>query len=224
MTTTPHPLTRRTRTTGGPPADGTRRRALVAWSLGAAGLAGCSITPKPPAPPALFDLGPAPSFTAGPGPALRLFDVTTHAALDGTGIGYRLDYRDTFRREVYRDSRWVAPPAVLLTQRLRQRFASFAAPPRPTAGTAAPAEPVEPLVLQVQLDEFFQVFSSPTSSRAVLVARATLGGPGARRWATPRLFVVTRDAPSPDAAGAVRGLAAAADEWVEQIVTWAREP
>jgi cholesterol transport system auxiliary component len=167
----------------------------------AACLAGCSLTPAQAPPPARFDLGPA--STGAAGAALQLGDIAAPPWLDDTGIGYRLAYRDAFRREVYRDSRWVAPPSTLLAQRLRQQVAAVPAPRR----------------VHLQLDEFEQVFNSPTQSKVVLRARARLAGAAS----TEHLFVIERDAPSADAQGAVRGLAAASDEFAEQLQRWLME-
>lgn len=174
----------------------------TAWLL-AVSLAGCSLAPTQPPPPARFDLGPLNDSATGT--ALPVHDIAVPPWLEDTGIGYRLAYRDAYRREVYRDSRWVAPPGTLLAQRLRQPVAAAAAARR----------------VHLQLDEFEQVFSSPTQSKVVLRARARLAGAGA---ASPeRLFVIEHDAPSADAQGAVRGLAAASDEFADQLQRWLAE-
>jgi cholesterol transport system auxiliary component len=162
-----------------------------------------SIGQKPP-PPALFDLGP-PLLAPAQGVALDLQEVTAPSWLAGTGIAYRLAYADAFRRELYRDSRWVAPPAALLGERLRQRAAA--------GRTVA----VKPVLLRLALEEFSQSFSSPDQATVTVRLRAWRGE------GSMRVFELTRPAPSPDAAGAVRGLSAASDAVIDELLAWAAQ-
>ena len=163
-----------------------------------------------------FDLGPPPAWISAPVTStLQIVELSAAPGLAATGIAYRLAYLDPFRPEFYRDSRWVAPPAVLLTERLRQAVAAA----KPTAAAA------EPRLLSVELEEFSQVFSSATEARVQVRVRATLrsalqpssGAASERR----RVFEVTLPSPSPDAAGAVRGLSQASDQLLEQVLAWA---
>jgi cholesterol transport system auxiliary component len=157
-----------------------------------------------PAPPALFDLGPA-STAPALSVELNLQDVAAPTWLAGTGIAYRLTYADAFRREIYRDSRWAAPPAALLAERLRQRAA---------AGRTAAAKAV---AMRLELEEFSQSFTSPAQSSVTVRLRAWRGD------AQMRVFEVTRPAASADAAGAVRGLSAAADAVIDELLAWAAQ-
>ncbi|MDN3922966.1 ABC-type transport auxiliary lipoprotein family protein [Roseateles violae] len=177
-------------------------RRLVSLLLPA--LAACSLG-QPPALPALYELGAPPPRSAAAAVELQLLDIDAPSWMNGSGIAYRLDYLDRYRREFYRDSRWVAPPAALLAERLRQRAAS------PTAAARQP--------LRLELEDCVQVFASPTQSELRLSVRAWLGeGAGARF----RRFEIGRPA-APNAAGAVAGLAAAADELFEGLQAWAAE-
>ena len=212
------------------------RRQLVLWVATAGAATGCSVAPKTPLA-AVYDLGPPPpawsamaadharadagagrtsaaSVALGPRRALlRVFDIIAPTWLNGTGMAYRLDHVDRYRREIYRDSRWAAPPAAMLSLRVRQRLA--AVPP-----ADGPANP-EPRTLQISLDEFTQIFTSDSDSKAIVQIRARLGEPGAARLAVERPFSAERPAPSADAQGGVRALALATDALVEQIVAWA---
>ena len=177
--------------------------ALLGISLA---LSACSLAPTVP-PKAVYDLGPASTSTA-PGGVLawRIADVTAPPQLASEGIAYRLAFQQTQRLEHYRDSLWAAPPAALLTQRLREQLA------------AAPGCAGKPAaLLTVNLDEFEQVFASPTSSQVVLRLHATLwpaaGSPVQQHWRVER-------AAAPDAPGAVRALAQAVDEWMPQLAGW----
>jgi cholesterol transport system auxiliary component len=146
-------------------------------------------------------------MAAGGALAWRIADVTAPPQLAGEGIAYRLAFQQAQRLEHYRDSLWAAPPAALLSQRLRERLAGA---PGCTGKPAA--------LLTVNLDEFEQVFASPASSQAVLRLHATLwpagsGVPVQQHWRIER-------AAAPDAPGAVRALAQAVDEWLPQLDAW----
>lgn len=175
-------------------------------------LTACSLAPTAP-PRAIYDLGPPPT-TIAPGaatPAWRVADVTAPPWLAGDGIAYRLAFQQAQRLEHYRDSAWAAPPAALLTQRLRERLT-----------TPTDCNSRGPALLAVSLDEFEQVFSSATSSHVVLRLHATLwpfggGAAVAQHWR------LERPAPSADAAGAVQGLAQAVEAWMPLAASWAAE-
>ncbi|HEY0955976.1 MAG TPA: ABC-type transport auxiliary lipoprotein family protein [Roseateles sp.] len=179
----------------------------AATLLAALALTACSLAPTVP-PKAVYDLGPGAVSAASGGPlAWRIADVTSPPWLASEGIAYRLSFQQAQRLEHYRDSAWAAPPAALLTQRLRQQLAA-------TPGCAGRG----PALLSVNLDQFEQQFTSATDSRAQLRLHATLwpaGGGTARQqaWTLER-------ASAPDAAGAVRGLAQAVDDWLPQLAAW----
>lgn len=171
-------------------------------------LSACSLAPTAPTR-AVYDLGPAPAAAASSGTlAWRIADVTASPSLGGEGIAYRLAFQQAQRLEHYRDSVWAAPPAALLTQRLRQHLASVQALPGCAGRPAA--------MLAVNVDEFEQVFTSPGSSHVVLRVHATLWPAGA---AVQQHWRIERPAP-PDAPGAVRALALAVDDWLPQLGTW----
>ncbi|WP_077032627.1 ABC-type transport auxiliary lipoprotein family protein [Pelomonas sp. KK5] len=175
-------------------------RYFIAICLGLV-LAACS-TPSPQ--PAVYDLGPpAPRSATAPAANIQLIDVDAPPWLEGPGLAYRLDYRDAYRREFYRDSRWAAPPAQLLAERLRQRSAG-------SGGTGAPVQ------LRLELEECTQVFSGPGESRLLLRLRVWRVGDPA-----PRVFESSEAAASADAPGAVRAAGRAADALIDQVLAWA---
>ena len=185
--------------------------------LAAAALAGCALGPKIQQTDT-YDLGP-PRAYAGAGPSvaatLLLPDVSAPSWLDGHGIVYRLSYENDARPQAYANSRWVAPPAALLTQRLRSRFA--AGPGGVVTGAdGARAE----YGLRVELEDFSQSFTATNASRVALRARASLVRLADRLLVAQRVFVVERPAPTPDARGAVVALGDASDEVVESLVQW----
>lgn len=172
-------------------------------------LSACSLAPKAPAR-TLYDLGLAPAAASGGGPlAWRVADVTAPPWLQTEGIAYRLAFQQAQRQEHYRDSIWAAPPSDLLTQRLREQLST---PPGCGGRPAA--------LLAVNLDEFEQVFTSPTSSQVVLRLHATLWPASVGGAAQQRHWRIERAAATADAPGAVRALAQAVDELVPKLADW----
>ncbi|WP_175996642.1 ABC-type transport auxiliary lipoprotein family protein [Burkholderia stabilis] len=159
-----------------------------------------------------YDLGPAASVaTAGSGPALKVLDVGAPDALDSDKFTYRLAYADAQHVAVYRDSRWTAPPAQLLTQRLRGALSSRGTVLEGSDGVRAPT-------LKVDLNEFEQVFDGQSQSHGAVTARATLMLNG--KVLGQRTFVARAPSSTPDAAGGARALATASDQLVSQIAAW----
>jgi ABC-type uncharacterized transport system auxiliary subunit len=162
-------------------------------------LAACSVlTPAPLQ--TVYDLGPAPAARV-PAP-VQLVEVSAPSWMNGPAMAYRLDYSDPLQRQSYRDSRWVAPPAELLAERLRQRLEPRGAP-RP---------------LRLDLESFEQQFSTVAQSEVRIRVRATLGGPTGLQ----RVFEV-HQAAGADAASGVRALALASDVLVADVLGWAAE-
>lgn len=137
-------------------------------------------------------------------------ETVAPAWLATTALHYRLAYHDAARLHSYADSRWAAPPASLLTLRLRQ-VADAAA-----AGGA-------PYQLRIELEEFSQVFDTPQDSHATVRARAVLSRPGERAPLSSQVFDLESKAPSADAVGGVRALTEAGDALVMAVTKWAAE-
>lgn len=212
----------------------TGARAAAAFCLGMALLAaGCGALPDKPARTTLYDFGPGPlsSPPAAPPeaaalPPLTLADVDTGARLDSAQLLYRLGYADVNEVRPYATSRWSAPPAQLVRQRLRDALAQH----RTVLGSLEAAnlartEGRTPDLLRISLEEFSHYFESPGSSVGLVRLRATLvrGGPGGERVLGQRFITVQRPAPSGDAAGGVKALVAASDAAVAEIVTWVQQ-
>jgi cholesterol transport system auxiliary component len=194
----------------------------LATAVLAAGLSGCALTPPPRETPAQYDLGPLPSYErSNPSflPVLLVPDVSAPSLLEGQGIVYRLAYDEPSRVRTYAQSRWKAPVPVLLSQRLRGRFAAATQRGIVTGDDGARAE----YMLRVELEEFSQVFAAPGVSRVSVRARASLVSLEARRLSAQRTFSIEVPAASPDAQGAVTALAAASDELVERLLEWTSE-
>lgn len=188
-------------------------KALLVAVASALLLAACAVGGNKAAAPPSFDLGPLnrPALPVGvaPLPELQLTEISAPPWLATTGIAYRLSYRSEFQAQYYRDSRWLAPPALMLTERLRQQVALSPRSPRSASA--------KPMVLRLELVEFEQRFGSPTQAEIRLSLRASLGeGP-----ALTQAFELVKPSPSADAAGAVQAFSAASDEILGQVLAWA---
>jgi len=200
--------------TAGRPPNHRRRCTLQATCtalLAAAALPGCSLLPPAAPPPVVYDFGLAPALPAADAAAtsLPLVPTTAPAWLDGTAMLYRLAYRDGAQLASYRDSRWAAPPAALLHERLRQRLVHFA----PAAGA---------VTLRIELEEFSQVFDTPAGSRAVVRLRAALLAAGTGRLLRQKAFAEEAPSASADAPGGARALVQATDAVLARVLAWAR--
>lgn len=190
---------------------------------------GCGTLVDRPGRPNLYDLGPLPASSApaasAPADPLVLAEVEASGVLEGTGMLYRLDYLDERQLRVYAQSRWSHPLPQLVRQRLTDQLGRERVVLGPSDAAALARASSVNRVLRLELQEFAHHFDSPESSRGQLRLRATLQQPGvaAGRGLVQRMFVVSRPAPSADAAGGVRALAAALDGAGGEIAQWLRE-
>jgi cholesterol transport system auxiliary component len=197
-----------------------RFRATAFCSALALGLTACSFERPVSDVPTRYDFGPQPAY-ARSNPAIAgivlVAPVRAVAPLDDSGVVYRLLYEDASRPLAYAMSRWAGEPADLLTDRLRNRFAALA------QGVVAPGFSARSdYTLQVELEDFSQHFESPSQSRALLRARATLLSTEGRKVLAQRLFEVAPPA-APNAPGAVKALTEATNVFLEEVAKWAVE-
>ena len=192
-------------------------------------LAGCSALPEKPVRATQYDFGPgattlAPANAGAMLPPLALADVESAGVLEGsTAVLYRLAYADAQQLRPYALARWSMPPAQLVRQRLRDRLSERRAVLN--AGESASlirSEGSLPLVLRVELEEFTHLFQSATASTGLVRLRATLVNdtPAGEKLLAQRQFIVQRDAPTADAPGGARALAAATDAAAVEIEQW----
>jgi cholesterol transport system auxiliary component len=183
-------------------------------------LTGCSFDRPESFVPASYDLGPPPAY-ARSNPAIAgtilIPAVRAPAWLDDTGIVYRLLHEDPAGTRVYAMSRWSAEPAALLTDRVRARLAAA------SGGIVEPGFSARSdYSLRVELEDFSQYFKAPAQSEVRLRARATLLDTNGRKLLAQRVFDFNRAA-EPNAPGAVKALAEAADAFTEDLVKWTAE-
>ena len=168
----------------------------AALALVLIGTSGCATAPAP----RTYDLGiEVPQARLQ---ALRPVTVRASAPLDGVEMHYRLAWRNASEVAAYTQSRWAAPPAELLRKQLLR------------ASVEGPAK----CALEIELQEFSQVFASAQASEARIELQASLAGPkgriGARSWH------ITEPNGGADAAGGAAALARAADAAVGEIAGW----
>ena len=198
-------------------------------------LGACGILPDRPQQSTQYDFGPAPASaapataTAGASePPLVLPDIDAPARLDGTRMLYRLDYADANELLPYAHARWSMSPAQLLRQRLQDALGARRTVLTPAGATTLARDGGKaPETLRVTLEDFSQNFSAPAQSEGRVRVRATLlrPGTGGDQLVAQRVFSATQPAPTPDAAGGVKALAAASDAVVAQVVNWvAQQP
>lgn len=155
------------------------------------------------------------AIPAAPSIGLRSIDVVAPTWLDAPAMQYRLAYVDPARRASFAESRWVAPPPELLEQALRKSMIS-------TELRGAPGL----CRLQIDVDEFVQVFDTPQSSYAVIELRASLLASRSDVLVARKTFRASRPAQTADARGGVGALAGATDDvsgairdWIENLST-----
>lgn len=177
-------------------------------------LAGCA---TPPAPQALYDLGPLPATgnVAIPLPALSIATASSSPFLDSPRMVYRLTYANSQQPQQFAGSRWTMAPAQLIEQRLKARLGQ--------AGSAVLAGADGALnvpLMRVDVDDFVQVFATPTSSTGQATLRvAVFNG---RLLLAQKSFMKQRPAASADAAGGARALADASDALITDVIGWLR--
>jgi cholesterol transport system auxiliary component len=191
-----------------------RSSLLIAIALA---LFGCSIGPEKREQPATYDLGPlrtVPASNPGIRATLMVPVIATSPWLDSPNMYYRLNYRDSGRPEAYTQSRWTAPPAALLTERVRARLAAM------SRGVISPQDSARAdYVLRVELEDFTQTFDAQESSKVAVRLRATMVEPNTRALHAQRTINVERAA-NPNAQGAAKSLAEASDAAVDELVAW----
>jgi len=179
--------------------------------LAIASLTACSSNPAPVKQQ--YDLGPlttTPITSASAGLRFVLADIQTTAALDSQAMLYRLQYENAQQLKAYAYARWSMPPAQLIQQRFKQRI-SAAGGLVLQRNQAAPDTPV----LQLELDEFSQVFSSASSSHAQLNGRALISKGG--KVLRHRQFQIQLPARQADAAGGATALQLAVDQLIAEL-------
>ncbi len=178
---------------------------IVMLAAALAALAGCAGPGPKGTPPARnFDLGtsvPASRLTN-----VRLGLVRAVEPFESLDMIYRLAYRDGAEVSSYTESRWAAPPAVMLRTRLARAT-------EPTSGAHC--------TLDIELLEFSQVFDTRETSMAMIEVRAVLSDAAAR--VSARSLRVTQEGAGNAASGGASALVRAADRLIADLGAWAAQ-
>ena len=196
-------------------------RSLIALAAASLVLAGCASNKTRES--STYDFGPAvvtaaaPQQQAAPAPAsmpsLVVMDFTGPSALESERMHYRLVYADALEARTYAHSRWASEPLQMLTQRVKARLAQSGMKVL-SATDAATGVPL----LRVEVDDFVHAFSGVNQSAGQLTLRASLFSD--HRLLDQRTFTRTTPAPSADAPGGARALAASTDAVASDILAW----
>ena len=146
--------------------------------------------------PRSYDLGLTPPSAALP-PA-RIGSVRAVAPFDSNDMHYRLAYRDAAEIGFFANSRWAASPPEMLRKQLLRASGD-------RAGRCA---------VDVEIQEFSQVFSAKDASEARIELRAGVRGGGARGWS------LSEPNAGADAAAGAAAFARAANRAVGELGAW----
>jgi len=180
-------------------------------------LAGCASSSKSKANNDQFDFGPLGAPVAqmqqAPIAAVVVMDVTGSPALENERMLYRLNYADPLQARTYANSRWSANPLILVTQRIKARLAQAGVKVLSATDTMNNVP-----ILRIELDDFTHAFASTAQSEGQVVLRASVF----RGHTLLDQKTISRAAPAPsaDAAGGVRALAASTDAAAADIAAW----
>lgn len=178
-------------------------------------LAACAVVR--PESPALFDLGPLPAPQAEAAlpalPPVSVGEIGVPTWLDRPLMFYRLSYANDQQPRAYAQSRWTMPPAQLVAQRLKSRITQAGGIALSTSDDAAGVP-----VLHIDVDDFTQNFAARGRSAGQVALRASLFR--GRSLIAQKTFLQRAPAPTPDAEGGARALAAASDAAITGIIRW----
>lgn len=195
--------------------------AALAVALGAT-VTGCASNGKNAGSNTQFDFGPlnAPAMpvtqaspASPPLAAVVVMDATGSPTFENERMVYRLNYNDPLQARTYANSRWSANPLLLVTQRVKSRLAQ--------AGVkvlSATDSSTNVPILRIEIDDFSHAFSSTTASEGQLALRASLFNGHA--LFDQKTFTRATPAPSSDAAGGARALAASTDAVAADLIAW----
>ncbi|MGH8190652.1 MAG: ABC-type transport auxiliary lipoprotein family protein [Rhodanobacteraceae bacterium] len=148
---------------------------------------------------------------------LQVTSISVPPWLSGTGMVYRLDYRDDGRLSTYGRSNWVAPPATLLEPLIQNTLAA-AGTWRAVVGPGSLA--TADASLHLQLDDFSQAFAQPDRSTGILDATATLIDNHDGNVIAQKHFRIEVAAATPDAQGGAKALGEASRKFATRLQQW----
>ncbi len=186
-------------------------------------LSGCAVTPTN-TPLTVYNFGlqqipdtnnPAVHLTRKT-PSILIADVTSPIWLDSQAIQYRLAYHNPMQLYTYANSRWAATPAAMLTLQIRNRILTETSNNVIKPGDGAQAD----YTLQIELNEFSQVFDSTDNSQATINLNASLINRKTRALIAQHHFNIQQKATTADAAGGAKALIEASHKLTKHLIDW----
>ncbi len=187
-------------------------------------LAGCVASNKSPSAISIYDLGrqqaqpgqQMPQQSLQKSKSLLIVDATAPAWLDNNAIHYRLLYHNPTQTYTYANSRWIAAPAALLTQQIRNRIVASTNELVLKDNSTSKAD----YALHIELEEFTQIFDMTDASHIVIGLRASLVERNTRNLFAQKDFSITEKTPTADAAGAASAVGSASNQLIKELVDW----
>jgi cholesterol transport system auxiliary component len=146
-----------------------------------------------------FDLG-----LEAPGaqlPAVRIASVRAIAPFEATDMQYRLAYRNAAEIAAFANSRWAAAPAEMMRKQLLR----------------AASDGSGKCILEIEMQEFSQVFAAKEASEARIEMRVGLSS-GSK--ALTKQFTVIESNAGPDAVSGAAAFARAANRAIGELGGW----
>lgn len=183
---------------------------LLVSSLIISGVVACVGINKTKQNMSIYDFGLATASVNEPQPASQFLieDISAPESFNNNRIRYRLNYENAARVYSYTESRWLAPPAELLTHRLRILVNATSGPQNCT--------------LKMQLAAFDHVFDSQTASKGVAIILAELVNTKTHKPVMSRRIEEFVAAQSQDAKGGVAALKNAGDKALINTLAWGK--
>ena len=185
-------------------------------------LSGCTVFHKSPSSISVYDFG-IQQHTQNrlqqsykQRKSILIADATVPSWLDNTAIHYRLLYHNPSQSYSYANSRWIGPPASILTQKIRDRIVTNTNEQVIKSSSTAKTD----YILHIELEEFIQAFDTMKESHVVIGLRASLIERNSRNLFAQKDFSIKEKAPTTDAAGAVFALSSASNQLINELIEW----
>ncbi|SFE55629.1 ABC-type transport auxiliary lipoprotein family protein [Nitrosomonas sp. Nm166] len=182
-------------------------------------LSGCLALHKSPSSVSVYDFGTPQHQNMQPSKhskSILIADATAPSWLDNHAIHYRLLYHNPSQLYTYANSRWIAPPAAIFTQQIRDRVATRTDTQVIKNSSTAKAD----YILHIELEEFIQLFDSLKNSYVAIGLRASLIERNSRHLLVQKDFRIKEQASTADAAGAVAALGIASNQLISELIEW----
>lgn len=185
-------------------------------------LSGCTVFHKPPYSVSVYDLGiqqHTQNRLQQPyqlRKSILIADAAVPSWLDNTAIHYKFLYHNPSQSYSYASSRWVAPPAALLTQQIRDRIVTHTNGQVIKNSSTAKTD----YILHIELEEFIQAFDTMEDSHVTIGMRASLIERNSRILFVQKDFNIKEKTLTADAAGAVSAFGSASHRLINELIEW----